>query len=235
MCFSFFFFFFLPPHSRDDTKGNSREAMELKCHLNPIKLLQDQKKNYHSLGFCVFFLCVTHSNKRFGCVFHQYHMFKMTQILLESYNSEYQWHILEIKYHRPCLGCFNRLYSQIFCCQQGFVGSNQNIYKWTSHTHTHTHTNTQTARHHMRCLTWSMTCNTSCVCVCVCGCAHRSSTCSIVRLQARLRVHPTHHKIVGESAGSRSCGRRSPVHPRRGVNGERERERKKDSSDYFSA
>lgn len=51
MCFSSFFFS-LPPHSRGDTKGNSRGAME---HFNPIKLLQDQKNNDHSLGFCVFY------------------------------------------------------------------------------------------------------------------------------------------------------------------------------------
>lgn len=40
-------------------------------------------------------------------------------------------------------------------------------------------------------------------------------TCSIVRLQARLRVHSTHNKIVGEAARSRSCGRCGPAHPRR--------------------
>ena len=69
MLFFLLFFFFLPPHSRDDTKGNSREAMEHKCHLNPIKLLQDQKKNYHSLGFCVFFFYVLHTQTKGLAVF----------------------------------------------------------------------------------------------------------------------------------------------------------------------
>lgn len=43
---------------------------------------------------------------------------------------------------------------------------------------------------------------------------YNPSTCSVVRLQARLRVQSTHDKIVGESAGSRSGGRGGPVHGR---------------------
>lgn len=44
----------------------------------------------------------------------------------------------------------------------------------------------------------------------------KALTCSVVRLQARLRVHSTHNKIVGETARSRSCGG-GGVHPRRVV------------------
>lgn len=40
------------------------------------------------------------------------------------------------------------------------------------------------------------------------------STCSIVRLQARLRVHSTHDEIVGETARSRARGRCAAAHPR---------------------
>lgn len=37
-------------------------------------------------------------------------------------------------------------------------------------------------------------------------------TCSIVRLQARIRVQSAHHKIVGEAARSRSGGRSAAAH-----------------------
>jgi len=69
------------------------------------------------------------------------------------------------------------------------------------------------------CLTWQ-TQSRQCICFLL-NHFYWASTCSIIRLQARLRVQSTHNKIVGETARSRSTrGRCSPVHPRR-VNGVR--------------
>lgn len=42
-------------------------------------------------------------------------------------------------------------------------------------------------------------------------------TCSIVRLQARIRVQSAHHEVVGEAARSRSGGRSAAAHPRCGA------------------
>lgn len=44
-----------------------------------------------------------------------------------------------------------------------------------------------------------------------------SRTCSIVRLQARIRVQSAHHEVVGEAARSRSGGRSAAAHPRCGA------------------
>ena len=68
----------------------------------------------------------------------------------------------------------------------------------------HTHARERTHAHTANSLRWRV---------------YDPSTCSIVRLQARLRVQSAHHKITGEAAGSRSGGSGGSDHRRRVLGG----------------